>query len=310
MNYPDPRKLADVLWDLLRQRSIPCDSALIDAVVEARPDGLPFNGPARRNWFLVGLLKLSTANTADGQCTSLGLARWAEHGYQHVSMPATYAAALLATAIQDSILPKVTSPFPAFVIDVPEELLPVDNSEGPDFVTRVVVFRHEHRLHPEGAWAYVAWTKRTLQLWRFGVSVADLLPPTLTAPGASENAEHLASFPVEITDLDRRTKALLGRLIVNTCLAMTDPANVRTKGNVHRVGRRLELDLREEVRAYGLGLTRRSPEVGGWVSSHWKMQPYGPGSALRKWIFVEPYWRGPDVVSPITTDKRARRAEG
>jgi len=156
-------------------------------------------------------------------------------------------------------------------------------------VTRVLVFRHEHRKHPEGAWAYVAWTKRSLTLWRFGVGAEGLLPAELES---TPIVHEMASFPVGITDADRRTKMLIGRLIVNTCLAMTDPANVQRKGAVHRVGRRLDLDLREEVRAFGRGEARRSPE-GGWVSSHWKMQPYGPGRTLRKWIFVEPYWRGP-----------------
>jgi hypothetical protein len=42
-------------------------------------------------------------------------------------------------------------------------------------------------------------------------------------------------------------------LIINTCLAMTDPANVRTHGAVHHVGRPLQLDL-----GRGAGLRYRS----------------------------------------------------
>lgn len=33
------------------------------------------------------------------------------------------------------------------------------------------------------------------------------------------------------------------------------------------------------------------------VSGHWKRQVYGEGRALRKWIFIQPFWRGPDDAS-------------
>ena len=289
---PSIREMAAVLADVVRHLPrTSSDVEILQALVDARPEGLPFNGSARRNWKLVEVLQLAAQTTTDGQCCALGLARWAQGGRPTVVMPATYAAALCATATHAEQLAKVSSPMSAFVIDVADGLLPVDNPSGPDFVTRILVFRHEHRLHDELAWAYMAWTKLTLTLWRFGVDAPSLLPADIVSrPEVIE----LASFPLAITDLDRRTSTMIGRLIVNTCLAMTDPANVKVKASVHHVGRRLEVDLREEVKAYCRGETRKSPEIGGWVSSHWKTQPYGPAKSLRKWIFVEPYWRGPE----------------
>ena len=35
------------------------------------------------------------------------------------------------------------------------------------------------------------------------------------------------------------------------------------------------------------------------VRGHWRNQPYGPQSTLRKLIFVEPYWRGPELADEI-----------
>lgn len=35
------------------------------------------------------------------------------------------------------------------------------------------------------------------------------------------------------------------------------------------------------------------------VRGHWRNQPYGPQSALRKLIFVEPYWRGPELADEV-----------
>jgi len=32
------------------------------------------------------------------------------------------------------------------------------------------------------------------------------------------------------------------------------------------------------------------------VSGHWKRQVHGEGRSLRKWIFIEPFWRGPETA--------------
>jgi hypothetical protein len=38
--------------------------------------------------------------------------------------------------------------------------------------------------------------------------------------------------------------------------------------------------------------TGTSPSVRTLVTGHWKRQPYGPQSSLRKWTWLEPHWRG------------------
>lgn len=49
------------------------------------------------------------------------------------------------------------------------------------------------------------------------------------------------------------------------------------------------------------------------VRGHWKNQPYGTGSTSRKFIHVEPYWRGPDdapiAVRPHILWKKSEAAE-
>lgn len=52
------------------------------------------------------------------------------------------------------------------------------------------------------------------------------------------------------------------------------------------------------------GLAPHGPlSVRTLVSGHWKRQPYGEGRALRKWIFIEPFWRGPEA-SPESNPRR------
>src|SRR5262245_33838973 len=132
-NHPSFRMIADVIWDILQHQrpSAKSDIDILQALERARPEGLPFNGPARRNWSIVEAVQLMSM-TSDGQCSTLGLARWAQHGFRTVVMPATYAAALCATVPPPS-LENLLSPVPAFMIEVPGELLPVENPAGADF---------------------------------------------------------------------------------------------------------------------------------------------------------------------------------
>ena len=41
------------------------------------------------------------------------------------------------------------------------------------------------------------------------------------------------------------------------------------------------------------------------VQGHWKQQPHGPGNALRKMMWIQPYWRGPDELEPSTVPTHA-----
>jgi hypothetical protein len=145
------------------------------------------------------------------------------------------------------------------------------------------------------------------------VKTAELLPPTITGPDLSE----VSLFPMTVTEQDERVASLIGRLIVNTCLAMSDPERVQgpapkrrraprpwerrtspePKTSVFRVGKPITHDFRPAVRDYIAG-KRRTLGVQTLVAGHWKMQPHGPGLSLRKLIFVIPYWRG-DAGAPI-----------
>ena len=261
-------------------------------------------------------LSVEALNTCfDGQLALIGLPRWAQCGYPEIQLPETYAAALLATVVPDDVLPWVRAPFPAFMIEVPNALLSLDTEHGPSPVRLIMVLRE-----PEGErWAYVAWTASSACLWRFGVKTAELLPPALPGCDLSE----ASIFPMAVTEHDERVASLLGRLIVNTCLAMSDPERVRQpkqrpvrpgrprgsgrssplpRTTVFRVGKPVSQDFRPAIRDYVSG-KKRTLSVQSLVAGHWKMQAHGPGYSLRKLIYVEPYWRGeseaPILVRPI-----------
>jgi hypothetical protein len=65
------------------------------------------------------------------------------------------------------------------------------------------------------------------------------------------------------------------------------------------VGHPVKHDFREHVRSFARG-ERDKLSVQSLISGHYKMQPYGPQRSLRKLIWLEPYWRGPeDAPIPI-----------
>jgi len=307
-------EMADLLWRRAVER-IPAgvlmedEEALMDALREVRLPPKP--GTAQEREMDLALTIEAMATCFDGQIALMCLPRWAQCGYPEIQLPETYAAALLATTVTEEVLACVRAPFRVFLIEVPNGLLTIDTEQGPSPV-RVILVHHEPR-HEK--WAYAAWTASPACLWRFGVTTAQLLPPSLPEHDLTE----LSIFPMTVTERDERVAALIGRLIINTCLAMSDPARVRApapagprgrrrkadarrggevpRTMIFRVGKPLEKDFRPAVRDY-LDGRKRNLSVQTLVAGHWKMQPHGPGFSLRRLIYVEPYWRG-DVDAPI-----------
>jgi hypothetical protein len=56
----------------------------------------------------------------------------------------------------------------------------------------------------------------------------------------------------------------------------------------------VNVDCREWVTSFMRGNKGTRPSLQTLVRGHHKRQAHGPSNTLRKWITVEPYWRGPD----------------
>jgi hypothetical protein len=234
--------------------------------------------------------------------------RWARSGFPQVDVGHVFAAALMATDVPDAILDAVRPPWPAFVIQIPTGLLHISDGADKLVELRFVVVC----LDTCGArWSYVAVSEtnargNALFFWRAQELLADVVAERRGTPIEGD------LFAVEHLPIDTRTSMLLGRLIANTCLAMSDAGNVkpprpakapkRRKGKLrepepvirtYRLGRPITVDCRAAVAAYSRG-ERQPPSVQVLVRGHHKHQPYGPGRALRKLVWIQPYWRGPD----------------
>jgi hypothetical protein len=260
--------------------------------------------------------------TQDGVRQLVALARWAHFGFPQVTMGHKFTAALLVTNATEEAVNAAMPPFPAFIIEVPNGLLFItDPHTGePDPVRRILLMKQVSDKLPCGwTWSYTAYSEKGISLFRYGVSSLELLPAWLDGPelagGRTRNDDkNFLSF--EPSESDKRMTALIGRLIVNTCLAFSDPTKVKEVGPGHaqwksktasgknrksdqpitrtfQVGAPVKHDFREHIRNYIAGI-KREVTVQVLVTGFHRMQPHGPKQSLRKLIWVEPFWRGPE----------------
>jgi hypothetical protein len=240
---------------------------------------------------------------------------WATCGFPHVvfesrTLVATYA----FTRVPTSVVGAVTLPWPAFTIDFTPNDLPIRGT----YVRRVSVMGPRPTLR-----------ENTLVQMHF----ASGLDSASYYRSLTEDDDVVVSYPpyapeeFRASEAEGRLSAAVRRLVANVVLALTNKDNYvhtsRTlgpKGSYERrmsrlpqteqyiLGRgiKLNLDLRRELCEYvahGDESRRRGPAtVQTLVAGHGKWQVHGPGRAGRKWIFIQPYWRGPEdapiVVRP------------
>ena len=258
--------------------------------------------------------------TSEGTLSLLGLPRWVHYGLPTITMGHRYAAALLSTTATVEAVREARAPFPAFMIELPDQLLFTDDPDKPGeritlrriLVQRIMTARGE-------AWGWVAYTDGKVSLYRHGQNSEELLPPEEIE--GDKMGDPSDPFQFDVTDRDERTIYLLGRLIVNTCLAMSDPTNIKAIGKAHtdwekynagskrgspepvvrifQLGKPVKHDCREAVREYVEG-RRRKLSVQVLVRGHYKTQHYGPKNSQIKVIWREPFWRGPeDAPIPV-----------
>lgn len=250
----------------------------------------------------------------------LGSACWFNSGLPVIRLGHKRAAALMATEITDHTIEYVKAPFPAFFIELPGDLLHVqDSTEEMRPATGVLVHSrsfvrdHEYqgRLKTAGTyWNYVILTDSSLIQWKLSRLIEEIA-------GLKDRGNDWVGIGLPLSDYDTRLDLLIGRLICSTCIMMSNPDNLKAKVEPTRrnkTGKKaakdcpnykvflekqpINVDARRYVSAYLKG-ERDSLHVRLMVRGHHKMQHYGPQRALRKLIWIEPYMRGGAEGDPI-----------
>lgn len=169
---------------------------------------------------------------------------WALNAFPRVQMSHSFAAMLLATTISPKELPHVEAPWPAFLIEVPDGLLPLRAKDGTvSHITRIHVVSHllPTELRSERWWGF----------WMSGVSIEVVKVGTLSdavilstpkeiegrtlykVPETLPRAD-VRDMPLEEADefwsgydnaQEDRVSVLIGRLVTGVCTLMTERAN-------------------------------------------------------------------------------------
>jgi hypothetical protein len=244
---------------------------------------------------------MAAVQTPTYQTQFAGLGLWAHQGFPVVEIGHKRAALFAATRVSKEVIPLVASPWRAFMIALPEGMLQTEVAGKSWPVSHVLVATFSSR--GVTGWSYIAHSQ-----------VAILHKVSFAAEqfedGRDERAEVLAC-DMEMNDADDRAHAFLRRLIVGTCLAISDPRELKKIGRSHsmtterlreskdplvrrfRFTDPVDVDCRPAISAF-LNGERRAPSVQVLVAGHWKRQHHGPGRMATKVIHVNPYWRGPE----------------
>ncbi len=241
--------------------------------------------------------------------------RWYDQGLPAVKLGHKYAAALMATSMGSDIAEYVRPPWRAWLIHLPVGLLTTKERDKAVNINRVVV-QCVRTTAGEDRYQWSALTDGYSALWSHGNTIESLLENPVG------DAWEGTCFQVKDTE-DERTSALIGRLIVGVCLGFSDPSNITPQGPKARnyphtevrkskeptvrtfmLGKQVKVDCRQAVKDYVAGTTGNKLSVQVLVRGHWKSQPHGPKQSLRKVIWREPFWRGPEDAPILVNSKK------
>lgn len=234
------------------------------------------------------------------------LGRWREQAFPRVVIGPRRAASLMSTGVAAEQMVAILPPWKAFLVELTDSPLsirdPAVNGAAP--IDRIEVHYSTHHAQ-RPAWTMVASTAHGTSLQRFNVFSPDWINDRLVFEGPCD------PYSTDCDAEDLRALSLLSRLVAGLCLSLSAPeqredAAKRGTSKSYRKRRRgppmvIDYVLGDDVRidvcdAIGEYVARggRAPKVQSLVRGHWKMQPHGKDRALRKWLHIEPYWRGPE----------------
>ncbi len=281
--------------------------------------------------------KLTSAIEPDA-LVNLMSGRWCDQGFPVVTMGERYFAALAATEVHANCVGEIQAPWKTFMIEVPDGLLFLwDPDEQKQVrITRILVQRFYGVVStlPEDTpaeglnwlWRWITFSETGQHIWRSGLPKDLLTPVTFREREIHRyyDPERDEAFVDQIAH-DERLYLLIGRLVLNVCLALCDPDNVRAVGSSHvryshsssrdsrsgapeqrvyQLGKPIKVDCRLPLREYLEG-HRATPGVltaQFLVRGHWRSQPHGPKHQLRRQQWIQPYWKGPeDGPIPLRT---------
>jgi hypothetical protein len=242
---------------------------------------------------------------------------WAVNGWPLLVPSHKLAALLMATKVPAEVADDIVFPWDKFAIDVPDGLCTWGSFNGrPNDVRHVVL------THRKGGQVSLY-----MQNELHGLPVAVVFKDLADCCSAVEYGDGEEDGPALTTEgrALNRICAVIGRLALGLCIELDKPKHRLVIGEgrpkqprrfrgepkawTFQLTRDVKVDCREWVKDFIRGGTGTSPSVQTLVRGHHKRQPCGPGRTERKWIHVEPYWRGPEDAPIAVRSHRVAGAE-
>jgi hypothetical protein len=249
-------------------------------------------------------------------------ARWAEGGFPRVALTTEQTAALMLTDLTEEQVELARPPWRAFVITMPPDALVVEDRDGVSYpLQRVGVMRYEtsaasvpHLVHNK-RWVVRADFGRGagdgFYLWSLNRTNTELY-----APDAFRSWDRSPDL-LAMEENEERAIHIIGRLVVNLCVAMSDPTMIRkpaaasapaargvkqsrtarraaqfSQGVTYTLGLPVTVNFKDAVHGYVSGDVKQLRNVRWVVRGHFRQQAHGPGRTLRTQKYIEPHWAG------------------
>lgn len=231
-------------------------------------------------------------------------ARWYACAMPVVRVEAKMAAALIFTDLPPDVVDaSIKLPWPCF------KILPMDDCLGGENPVRdisVHAWRRDETSPPR--------LRMTVYFKDHATCLTREVPSLSRLATLSEDEDEDDMAMIGMTKSDIRTMSLCGKLVIGTCLRMSDPESVRkrspaaVKASGYLGPARsstsptatefvltgtVKVDLRKELSDYASGRPGfRYKKVQWLVRGHWRNQAHGPGRSERKVIWIEPFFKG------------------
>jgi hypothetical protein len=243
-------------------------------------------------------------------------ARWVKAGLSTVRLTEGLAAALALTSPDDMPFDSWRWPFNCFLIHIPYDFWFINGPWGKDPVAMILVNKttsgngtpmgQQIMFGRGGANAFSQvplygvetigeWLEQTAEINRDKTSISDTF---------------------ELDENDQQNMNEGWKLIVNTCLYMTEHRGERVVAHTTKSVRRraekrggslprgpevwvlgkevkLDRDVIVAAKSHGIGGPAWRVKAQFVVRGHWRDQAYGPGYSLRRPKFIAPHWKGP-----------------
>lgn len=262
----------------------------------------------------------------DLEATMASMYLWAASGFQRVQASSDLWSSLAATAYDGVDPDEMKPPWTAFLLDLPDGLVPfVGRCGRPASIRYVIVSGYElpnQQLMPGLRWTWHGWSDcvsdpdNDAALYEVNYP-SDVLLTTDDSLSGDQSDDWL---PLESTDMDVRARHVVRRLICGICLAFANartgesddtfrlqprPRKARDEQPASTITRvigpnvvRLDGGMRQAVRNYvlhGRGALRTLHVVRG----HFRMQACGERHSLRRRTWIAPHMRGPKDATMV-----------